>query len=86
MKGTTKSGFQFEISEDVKDDYELLEDYAELATNQLVVTRLLTHLLGKEQKAALMEHCRTESGRVSTEQMMTEVFEITESLNDLKKS
>lgn len=85
MKGTTKSGFEYEISAEIGDDYEFLELCVDLTENVLLMPRVVAKLLGPDQKARLMEHCRTESGRVSTERVMAETFEMIESARDVKK-
>lgn len=77
MKGTTKSGFAYEIPDSVGDDYEVLELVTRLQKNDiLAITELVNHVFGADQKDAFKEHCRGEDGRVSTERMMTEFFEI----------
>ena len=38
IKGTTASGFAYEVSEDALNDYEILESLAELEENPLVFT------------------------------------------------
>lgn len=77
MKGTTKSGFAYEIPDSVGDDYEVLELVTRLQKNDiLAIAELVNHVFGTDQKDAFKEHCRGEDGRVSTERMMTEFFEI----------
>lgn len=76
ITGKTKSGFAFEISDAVGDDYEILELMARVQNDFLAITELVDRVLGSEQKDRFKEHCRDENGRVSTERMMTEFFEI----------
>lgn len=77
MKGMTKSGFAYEIPDSVGDDYEVLELVTRLQKNDiLAITELVNHVFGTDQKDTFKEHCRGEDGRVSTERMMTEFFEI----------
>lgn len=77
IKGKTISGFEYEIEDEALDDYELLELLCELDSGNVTGTgKAISLLLGSAQKEALKEHCRTESGRVSTTKMLTEFSEI----------
>lgn len=84
MKGTTQSGFTFDIPDNLADDYELLEKFNEASKNEMMYTELVEYALGTEQKNALKEHCRI-NGRVSTQMMSDEFIEIVRSSKDLKK-
>lgn len=65
LKGTTSSGFKFEVSEDVLDNMELVDTLAEMQDdNPLEVSKVVRIVLGPEQRLALYEHLRTEDGRV----------------------
>lgn len=82
----TKSGFEFAIDPAALDDMELIEALAALETNPLVVPKVITLLLGKEQKERLYDHLRDENGRVrvsSVSQELAEIFQLAR--NDLKK-
>lgn len=63
-KGVTKSGFAFEIKDEVMDDMELLDAICEVDSNPLFISPVLKKLLGDEQRKALYDHIRTEDGRV----------------------
>ena len=52
FKGTTKTGFPFDISMERMENYEVVETIAEIDENPLVLPRLLKLLLG-DQVAAL---------------------------------
>ena len=82
LKGKTESGFEFELEEDVLDDYELLEALRktdkEGAQEAIDVVNIL---LGEEQKERLKEHVRNEKGKVSAERLLGEVGEIFAFLN-----
>lgn len=86
LKGKTKSGFEFEVTDDTLNDYQLLEILSEVDGNPLLVPKLVKVLLGEAQKKKLMEHLRTEKGNVPTEAVSTEIMEIFESGNKLKNS
>ncbi len=76
IKGKTKSGFEFEISKDVVNDYELVENLAELEENPLLLGKIVKQILGEEQTARLKDHVRNEKGIVPTDKMTQEIIEI----------
>ena len=67
IKGITKTGFRFEISDKALDDYELLELMAEVDSNPLLVPKVYEKLLGKKQKENLIEFLMKKVGYASTE-------------------
>lgn len=77
ITGTTSSGFTFEIDEEARDDMELLEELVAMSEGRMdKMPGVLTSLLGEEQKAALYEHCRGKSGRVSSKRVADELTDI----------
>lgn len=84
IKGTLKSGFDFEISEAVFDDFELIELYAAVNKNPIYLGALAEKLLGNDQKKALVEHLRGEDGIVHTTDMMNALSEIEEAIPAVK--
>lgn len=85
MKGTTSSGFEYNLDETALDDYELLEDLCELDNGNTARTiSALNRLLGTEQKDQLKEHLREENGRVPASKMMIEMGEIFNSVKEGK--
>lgn len=80
FKGTTKTGFTFDISMERMENYEVVETIVEIDENPLVLPRLLKLLLG-DQVAALKDHVRGEDGMVPTHKLMDEVRDIFESQN-----
>lgn len=84
--GTTASGFKYEISDSVKNDYELVEALSELEENPLLLTKIVTKVLGKEQSKNLKDHLRNEDGVVPTDLMLTEIIEIFKGNEDTKNS
>ena len=80
FKGTTKTGFPFDISMERMENYEVVETIAEIDEHPLVLPRLLKLLLG-DQVAALKDHVRGEDGIVPTQKLMDEVRDIFESQN-----
>lgn len=86
IKGTTKTGFAFELSDDLFDDFELVELFAKCNKNMIYMGDLAEKMLGSDQKAALMEHLRDESGRVRTSAMMEALADIEEAIPAAKNS
>lgn len=76
IKGKTSSGFEFEISKDIVNDYELVENLAELEENPLLIGKIVNQVLGKEQAKNLKEHVRNEKGIVPTDKITKEIIEI----------
>lgn len=85
ITGKTRSGFEFELDDEVLDDYELLEILHKLDSGEYgLVTEMVGKLLGEEQKDLLKEHVRGEDGKVSAKRMMDEVAEIFRANDSLK--
>lgn len=61
-----ENGFKCEVDECVMDNMELAEDCAELQEtgNPVLLGKVLTTLLGADQRKRLYDHIRTEDGRV----------------------
>lgn len=76
LKGTTESGFNYEIADETLNDYELFELIAEVDSKPLLLPKLVVKLLGEEQKNNLINHVRTEDGRAPIDKISQEVMEI----------
>ena len=79
MKGTLKSGFEFEVADDVCDNMELLDAVVDADENPLAVSKIVKLLLGEDQRRALYDHLRDESGRVpvlSVSNAVAEIFQL----------
>lgn len=89
VKGTTASGFKFEVDPEIVKDYEYLELASATSENGAFFPKLINMTLGVEQVKALKEHLRKIKGRVYTEDMSSEYTEIIEVLknadSDVKK-
>lgn len=87
VKGTTSSGFQYELTEESLDNYELLEILSEIDNgDQSKLPIMIEMFLGTEQKEALKEHIRSKSnnGKVSSTRIFEEVSEIFEQTKEVK--
>ena len=81
MKGKTASGFEYEVDEKALDDYELLEDLAEVSDGREGrIGSVIDRLLGKEQKERMKDFLRDGSGKVAASKMIQEVKDIFEAL------
>ena len=85
IKGKTSIGFEYEIAEDVLNNYELVEAIGELDTNPLAITKIVNLLLGNEQKNALKEAVRDENGIVSVTELTNQITEIFQNHGEVKK-
>lgn len=86
LEGKTKSGFEFSIPDEALDNMELVETLAGVDANPLLLPRLVTQLLGEEQKQKLYDHLRTESGVVPISLVDDEIMQIFQSGKEAKNS
>lgn len=87
LRGTTKSGFKFEIDEARVNDMEFLDALAETQDDVLGFSKVCTMLLGSEQKKRLYDHLRDDRGHVPIEAMQEAIEDILKSSGeDLKNS
>lgn len=75
LKGTLKSGFNYEIPDEVLDDMELFDALADAQKNPLSIGVVLDKLLGEKQKKELYETNRV-NGRVSIKGLTNDLVEI----------
>lgn len=79
VKGNTKSGFEFEIDENVFDDWELVEKFRAIEKGEdSLVVDVVEQILGIDQKERLKNFIRDKNGKVSVMKMETELEEIFE--------
>lgn len=86
ITGKTESGFEFEINKSLLDNYELVENLAELESKPLLLTKIVVQILGKEQADALKDFIRDENGVVALSKMEKEITEILKSGSKTKNS
>lgn len=84
LKGTTKSGFKFELDQERLNNYELLESISEIDEDPFAITKVLDLLLGKEEKNRLKEHIRNDEGIISVDEMTDEITEMFQSVDQTK--
>ena len=77
IKGITKTGFKFTISDRRVNDYRLLEALAAVDEgNSLAIAKALTLLLGEAQKNKLLDHVKEPYGTVTTDKIMAELEDV----------
>lgn len=84
MKGTTKSGFKFDVDVDALDDAELLERMADAYAGDdgFALFDVMKKMLGAEQKKKLYDHLRDDKGKVSLRKVGEEMNDIFEQLSE----
>ena len=76
IQGKTESGFEFEITEEALDDYELLEALHKADKGDTGYLTEAVNLLLRDQVTELKEHVKEIHGRVSMKAMFDEVTQI----------
>ena len=86
ITGTTRSGFSFEVEEDIANDMELFEALYDIDNGDATaVVPVCRRILG-DRKKALYDHLRGENGRVPVEAVITEIGDIFAAVKNGKKS
>lgn len=83
FKGTTLSGFKFEISEDRLKNFELLEAIKKSETDGTAFVEVVHLLLGPKAKD-LKDHVRTEEGLIPSDVLAIEIEDIIKKVQPLK--
>ena len=87
LKGITKSGFEYEITDEVLDDWELFEVFAKIDRgNMTYIIEAAKMLLKYEQLNRLKEHVKQQHGKVLASAMIEEIAEIIQTNDDTKNS
>lgn len=86
MKGTTQSGFEFDVADDIVNDMELFEALCDVDAGDVrAIVTVCRRVLG-DRKAALYEHVRGADGRVPMDGVTAEIADIFGALKNGKKS
>lgn len=86
-KGTLENGFTYEVDENVLDDMRLVDAITEAeGENPLKVSKVMTMVLGDEQKERLYKSLENETGRVPVKVAMDALMEIFNSLGEAGKN
>lgn len=81
ITGTTKTGFNFEIDPEKVNDMEFVELAAAAREDGLLLPKIITWVLGDEQKKALYAHVRDKHGAAKADVVGEEFTEIILSIN-----
>lgn len=86
IKGTTESGFKFQIDPEDVNDIEFLERLGIAFNDDMTkVPGILTEILGAEQRKLLYDHLRNDRGKVPIDAVMNEFGEILTIANESKE-
>lgn len=86
IKGKTKSGFEFEVEEDVMDNMLMVDALSDtMDDNPLAFARVCSLLLGKAQKKELYKHLEKD-GKVKVEDVSNEIADIFNALGEQGKN
>ena len=86
IKGKTRSGFEFEVAEDIANDMELFEALCDWDAGDAKAVVPVCRIVLGQQKKALYDHLRTGDGRVPVDKVSDEILEIFKALKDGPKS
>lgn len=76
IRGKLESGFEYEVTEEIRDNMELLDAIVEAEDNPLAISRVVKLLLGEDQRRRLYDHLRTDKGNVPILAVSNSVAEI----------
>ena len=80
----TSTGFVYKINENALNNFELLDLFAEVDENPLLLPKVIKLLLGEEDKKRLYDHVRLEDGTVPVDKISNELMEIITGNNNIK--
>ena len=87
MKAKLKDGFEVEIIEENVGDWEFLEILSDIDDGESgLIVKAARMMLGKDGVKALKEHLRGEKGKVPVTAMVDALYELMESVGELKNS
>lgn len=82
MQGTTKSGFKFEVNEEAVKSMEFIDLVAELDEKPMIIGKVISFMLGEDQKKKLYKHIRGDKKFTPAEDVNKEVDEIFDIINE----
>lgn len=86
ISGVTRSGFAFEVDEEIANDMELFEALCDLDNGDATAVVPVCRIVLGDQKKALYEHLRADNGRVPVTKVSEEIADILTAIRDGKKS
>lgn len=86
ITGKTESGFEYEVSENALNDWELLELLGQIQDGEMfALTKAVKRFFGEVQLARLKEHLRDDSGIIPADAVSAVFAEVMASIKDGKK-
>ena len=86
VKGETKSGFKFEIDPNKVNDMDFLERLGDAGDDITKMPRIMTEILGQDQRQKMYDHIRNDSGKVPIEAAMDIFNEILTIANEARET
>ena len=86
MQGKTKSGFEFEVDEDVITSMEFVDMVAELDEKPMKIGKVVRFMLGEDQKEKLYKHVRGDKKLTPAKDVDKEVNEIFDIINEVPET
>lgn len=80
VKGKTKTGFSFELDENVLDNMELVDALAEMQQDDPFSLSIVVRMVMGPARDALYAHLRTPDGRVPVNALSQEIIDIFDAL------
>ena len=85
LKGITESGFEFEIDEEILDDWELLELLQEIDDGNIgKLSKAIVFMLGEEQYKKLKDFIKARDGKIKASVMVDEFTSIMNAEKEVK--
>lgn len=85
LKGISASGFEFEIDEEVLDDWEMLELLQEIDEGKIgKLAKAIVFLLGEEQYEKLKNFIKARDGKIKASVMIDEFTSIMNAEKEVK--
>ncbi len=86
IKGKTRSGFEFEVAEDIANDMELFEALCDWDAGDAKAVVPVCRIVLGQQKKALYDHLKAIHGRAPVDKVAEEIQDIFTALKEGKKS
>lgn len=75
-KGTTKTGFEFNLPDDILDNMELVDLLVDTRDDPIMISKVLDTLFDNETKKRLYDHVRNKNGHVPVGAVTDEIKDI----------
>ena len=82
MKGKLKNGFEYEVNDNILDNWEFVKLCRKIQKDSLCAVDFLDMALGEEQEEALCESLRGKDGIVHTSDVASAIEQISTAINE----